>query len=234
MGYATAMHFARLGATVFCLDVNQANAEKTAAACQGKAIIADITDDAQLTAAFEKMPNLRAVVHAAGVLDAARAVGKAGPQPLARFQKTININLSGTFNVLRLAAATMMSLSPLNQDGERGVIITTASIAAFDGQIGQLAYSASKGGVAAMTLPAAREFGPFGIRVMTIAPGIIETPMMAALPDKVSESLKAQTPFPKRLGDPDEFAALAQHIIENPYLNGSTIRLDAGIRMAAQ
>lgn len=230
MGAACAQHFHRLGAKVVGLDVRTIEAEYPV-------FSADISDADSLSNAMEaivsKMGAPRGVIHCAGIVDGARAVGKQGPQPLDRFQKVIDVNLVGSFNVLRLAANVMMSLEPLN-DHERGVIILTASVAAFEGQIGQLAYSASKGGVVSMTLPAAREFGSFGIRVMTIAPGIIKTPMMASLPDEVEKSLAEQVPFPKRLGYADEYAKLAQHIFENNYLNGEVIRLDAGLRMAAK
>lgn len=230
IGQATAMHFHQLGATVVGLDLMPLDLEFYT-------VDADISDAASLEAAFEKITQNvgvpRGIVHCAGVVDGARAVGRDGPQPLERFQKIIDVNLTGTFNLLRLGAHAMMSETPLEK-GERGVIIMTASVAAFDGQVGQLAYAASKGGVAAMTLPAAREFGQFGIRVMTIAPGIIKTPMMASLPQAVESSLSEQLPFPKRLGDPAEYAKLAEHIFENTYLNGEVIRLDAGLRMAAK
>ncbi len=228
MGLATAEHFKQQGATVVGIDLKQGD----------DIYAADISDAASLektlTQIQKDIGTPRAVVHCAGIVDGARAVNKEGVQPLDRFKRVIDINLVGTFNVMRLLAAAMMTCEPLNADQERGVIIMTASVAAFDGQVGQLAYSASKGGVAAMTLPAAREFGQFGIRVMTIAPGIIQTPMMAGMPEKVYDSLTAQVPFPKRLGVAQEYAQLAQQIIENPYLNGEVIRLDAGLRMAAQ
>jgi NAD(P)-dependent dehydrogenase (short-subunit alcohol dehydrogenase family) len=162
---------------------------------------------------------------------AKRIVGRDGPMPLADFARVIDINLIGTFNMMRLVAADMQGLSPL-ADGERGVIISTASVAAFEGQIGQAAYAASKGGVAALTLPAAREFAQFGIRANAIAPGIFHTPMLMALPDEAKSSLAAAVPFPKLLGRPDQFAALARHIIENTYINGEVIRLDGALRMA--
>jgi NAD(P)-dependent dehydrogenase (short-subunit alcohol dehydrogenase family) len=174
--------------------------------------------------------NLRIVVNCAGVATPGRAVGKNGPLPLGDFERVVGINLVGTFNVIRLAAARMMEHEPLGE--ERGVIVNTASVAAFDGQIGQAAYAASKAGVAGMTLPLAHEFAPHLIRVMTIAPGIFETPMMAGLPPAAQASLGAQVPHPARLGRPEEYAALVQHIIENPMLNGETIRLDGAIRMA--
>ena len=238
MGLATAMHFHELGARVIGLDFNAEALSAAAKSIGFYGVAADISDAASLEQAFTTLIHdvgaPRALVHCAGILDSARAVGKNGPQALERFKKVIDVNLVGTFNLLRLTADAMMKTDPVNDDGERGVIIMTASVAAFEGQVGQLAYSASKGGVAAMTLPAAREFGPFGIRVMTIAPGIIKTPMMASLPAEVEESLSAQLPFPKRLGQASEYARLAQHIIENSYLNGDVIRLDAALRMAAK
>jgi len=169
------------------------------------------------------------LVNCAGIGPAKRIVGKEGPMPLQDFVKVIQVNLVGTFNMMRLAAADMSKLEPIAD--ERGVIISTASVAAFEGQVGQAAYSASKGGVAALTMPAAREFAQFGIRVMAIAPGIILTPMLMALPPEVQQSLGASVPFPKRLGHPSEFAALVQHIVENEYLNGEVIRLDGALRL---
>lgn len=238
MGAATARYFNNLGAEVIALDVNKDGLQSLADELGVMTLTADISSAESLEAAFEQLKNEgkqpRVVVHCAGIVDGARAVGREGPQALERFQKVIDVNLTGTFNILRLAAAGMMDQDTLNDDGERGVIIMTASVAAFDGQIGQLAYSASKGGVAAMTLPAAREFGKFGIRVMTIAPGIIKTPMMASLSEEIEQSLCQQVAFPKRLGDATEYAKLAAHIIENPYLNGELIRLDASLRMAAK
>ena len=225
MGLATAMHFHELGARVIGLDFNVEALTAAANSVGFYAVAADISDATSLEHAFAML------IHDVGT---PRALGKNGPQALERFKKVIDVNLVGTFNLLRLTADAMMKMDPINEDGERGVIIMTASVAAFEGQVGQLAYSASKGGVAAMTLPAAREFGPFGIRVMTIAPGIIKTPMMASLPVEVEESLSAQLPFPKRLGHASEYARLAQHIIENSYLNGDVIRLDAALRMAAK
>lgn len=236
MGLATTQHFHKQGAKVIALDLNEQALHAVHKELGIDTVQADVSQAQSLDAAFADITQSigapRAVIHCAGIVDGARAVGKEGPQPLSRFQKVIDVNLVGTFNVLRLAGSVMMQQQPLTADGERGVIIMTASVAAFDGQIGQLAYSASKGGVVAMTLPAAREFAKFGIRVMTIAPGIIQTPMMGSLSDAVSDSLAAQVPFPKRLGHAQEYAHLAQHIIENAYLNGEVIRLDAGLRMA--
>lgn len=196
---------------------------------------ADVTDEAQVRAAVETaalMGALRVAVSCAGVGWAARTVNKEGePHPLDLFQKIVGVNLVGTFNVLRLAAAAMMKNDPAD-DGQRGVIVNTASVAAFDGQIGQIAYSASKGGVAAMTLPAARDLSKAGIRVTTIAPGTFDTPMLAGLPEQARESLAAAIPNPQRLGKPEEFGALVAHIVENRYLNGEVIRLDGALRMA--
>lgn len=238
MGLATTRYFHKLGAKVIALDLDEQALSRVKQELGIAVVQADISQAASLETAFAKAIEAvgvpRAVVHCAGIVDGARAVGREGPQPLSRFQKVIDVNLVGTFNILRLASHAMMQQQPLNDDGERGVIIMTASVAAFDGQIGQLAYSASKGGVAAMTLPAARELGQFGIRVMTIAPGIIKTPMMSSLSETVCDSLAQQLPFPKRLGNADEYAQLARHIIENTYLNGDVIRLDASLRMAAK
>src|SRR6185436_2158743 len=196
---------------------------------------ADVTDSASVQAAVQKCIDAFGTVHiainCAGVGAAMKTVSKQGPMPLEIFTKVIEINLIGTFNVIRLAAAQMAKNDP-NDDGERGVIVNTASVAAFDGQIGQAAYSASKGGVVGMTLPIARDLASIGIRCCTIAPGTFDTPMLAMLPDQQRQILAAQIPFPSRLGQPSEFAALARHIVENAMLNGETIRLDGAIRMA--
>jgi NAD(P)-dependent dehydrogenase (short-subunit alcohol dehydrogenase family) len=195
----------------------------------------DVTDEVQVGAAIalalSEFGAVHGAVNCAGIATAERAVGKEGPQPLAHFSKVIGVNLIGTFNVVRLVAAEMLK-RPVEPLEDRGVIICTASVAAFDGQIGQVAYSASKGGVVAMTLPLAREFAQHAIRVCSIAPGIFDTPMMAGLPEAARESLGKQTPFPPRLGRPVEYARLARHIIENQMLNGEVIRLDGAIRMA--
>jgi NAD(P)-dependent dehydrogenase (short-subunit alcohol dehydrogenase family) len=183
--------------------------------------------------AIERFGVLHGVVNCAGVSGAARVVGRDGPHDLALFRRVIEINLVGTFNVLRLAAQVMAENAP-NRDGERGIVVNTASVSAFDGQIGQAAYSASKGGVAAMTLPLARDLARHGIRVVAIAPGVFETPMLAGMPNKIRESLQAQTVFPQRLGNPAEFATLVQQVIENPMLNGTVIRLDGAMRMGPQ
>jgi len=204
----------------------------------------DVTVEAEVQAAVAAagaLAPLRIVVNCAGIAPAARTVGRHGPQPLADFERVLRVNLLGTFNVVRLAAAAMQATEPLGAGdgtaagpGERGVIVNTASVAAFDGQIGQAAYAASKGGVAAMTLPLAREFARSLIRVVTIAPGLFDTPLLQGLPEEARASLGAQVPHPARLGDPAEYAALVRHIVENPMLNGETIRLDGGIRMAPQ
>jgi NAD(P)-dependent dehydrogenase (short-subunit alcohol dehydrogenase family) len=235
LGAATAAMLARAGAKVTCMDVNLEGARKIAAEIGGHAVQCDVTDPDSATAALAdaraRHGAARIVVNCAGVGPAKRIVGRDGPMPLGDFERVIKINLIGTFNMMRLAAADMQGLAPLADD-ERGVIITAASVAAFEGQIGQSAYSASKGGVAALTMPAAREFAQFGIRVMCIAPGIFHTPMLMALPEEAKKSLAAAVPFPKALGRPDQFAFLAQHIIENSYLNGEVIRLDGALRMA--
>ena len=195
----------------------------------------DVTDENQVAAAIasavEAFGGVNGAINCAGIATAERAVGKEGPQPLAHFSKVISVNLIGTFNVIRLAAAQMMK-QPAEPTEDRGVIVCTASVAAFDGQIGQVAYAASKGGVVGMTLPLAREFAQSQIRVCSIAPGIFDTPMLAGLPEAARESLGKQTPYPARLGRPTEYAALARHIIENQMLNGEVIRLDGAIRLA--
>ncbi len=196
----------------------------------------DVTSPDDVARVLEGIPDdqpLRGVVHCAGILPAARLVGRDGPHDLELFRRGIEVNLTGTFNVMRLAAAAMMQGEPTSE-GERGVIVTTSSVAAFEGQVGQLAYAAAKGAVAAMTLPAAREMGKFGIRVVSIAPGVFMTPMMEGAPPAVVESLERQTVFPHRLGKPEEFAQLAWHILNNPMLNGSVIRLDGAMRMGAK
>jgi len=235
LGAETAAALARAGAKVALLDVNLDGAREHAGRIGGLAIRCDVTsaDDAvaALKAAREAHGIARILVNCAGVGPAKRMVGRDGPMPLAEFEKVIAINLIGTFNMMRLAAADMQNLEPL-ADQERGVIVSTASVAAYEGQIGQTAYSASKGGVAALTIPAARELAQFGIRVMAIAPGIFGTPMLRALPQETQDSLGASVPFPKRLGNPSEFAALVMHCVRNGYLNGEVIRLDGALRMA--
>ena len=235
LGAATAEELARAGAKVACLDVNLDGARAVAERIGGCAVRCDVTDGEQAAAALAQARDqhgaARILINCAGVGPAKRIVGRDGPMPLADFERVIAINLIGTFNMMRLAAADMQNLSPL-VDEERGVIISAASVAAFEGQIGQAAYSASKGGVAALTMPAAREFAQFGIRVNAIAPGIFHTPMLMALPEEAKKSLAAAVPFPKLLGRPDQFASLARHIIENTYINGEVIRLDGALRMA--
>jgi len=235
LGAATARTLAAAGAKVAILDVNEKAAAAMAAELKGIAVACDVADAASGEAAVKKAAQAlgpaRILVNCAGVGPAKRIVGRDGPMPLADYERVIRVNLIGTFNMMRLAAAAMQAAAPL-ADGERGVIVSTASVAAFEGQIGQAAYSSSKGGVAALTLPAAREFAQFGIRVLAIAPGIFGTPMLKALPQESQDSLGASVPFPKRLGDPAEFAALVMHIVSNGYLNGEVIRLDGALRMA--
>lgn len=227
---------AAAGGVVQIGDVNDDAGLKLARELGGAARFAccDVTDAASIQsgidAALSAFGRLDGVVNCAGILGAARILGREGPHDLALFRRVVEVNLIGTFNLLRLGAAAMVA-NPPDEDGQRGVIINTASVAAFEGQIGQAAYSASKGGVASLTLPAARELGRHGIRVVAIAPGIFDTPMIARVSDEIRQSLSAQVPFPNRLGRPVEFAALVQHIFENPMLNGTVIRLDGAIRM---
>ncbi len=234
LGAATAERLASAGARVTIADLNETAGQALADQIGGQFVRTDVTDPGQCLAAVTTAAaagGLHALVCCAGIVLAERMLGRDGAHDPARFQKVIAVNLTGTFQMMLYAAQTMAQNQP-NEEGERGVIITTASIAAFDGQIGQVAYAASKAGVVGMTLPAARELARFGVRVMTIAPGIFDTAMMASLPAAARESLAAQVPFPSRLGRPAEYAALAQHIIENPMLNGEVIRLDGAIRMA--
>ena len=228
LGLATARMLARAGAGVVAADLRGESEPGI------RFVEADVTDEASVEttvgAALESGP-LRGVVNCAGVAIAEKAVGRDGPHSLESFKRVIGVNLIGTFNVVRLAAAAMVGNDP-DEEGGRGVIVNTASVAAFDGQIGQSAYAASKGGVASMTLPLAREFARSGIRVATIAPGLFDTPMMAGLPEEARESLGNQVPFPSRLGRPEEYAALVRHIVENDLINGEVIRLDGAIRMA--
>jgi len=234
LGAATARALAAAGAKVAVLDLRKEAAEAVAREIGGIALACDVADAASgeqaMAAAAAQHGAPRVLVNCAGVGTAHRIVGKEGPLPLADFAKVININLIGTFNMLRLGAAAMQTL-PALADNERGVILMTASVAAYEGQIGQAAYAASKGGVRALTLPAAREFARFGIRVVTIAPGIFATPMLMGMPQPVQDSLAASIPYPSRLGKPEEYAALAMHIVGNVMLNGDTIRLDGAIRM---
>jgi NAD(P)-dependent dehydrogenase (short-subunit alcohol dehydrogenase family) len=236
LGAATARRLAQLGGSVLVLDVN-ADAGRMVASDLGSSarfIEVDVRDEAAVRAAVVEARahygGLHGAVNCAGVAPAERVLGRSGPHALDSFERAISINLVGTFNVIRLAAQAMAENAP-QEGGERGVIINTASVAAFEGQIGQAAYSASKAGVAGMTLPIARELARFGIRVMTIAPGIFETPMLAAMSTEVQASLGAQVPFPARLGKPEEYARLVEHIIVNQMLNGAVIRLDGAIRM---
>jgi NAD(P)-dependent dehydrogenase (short-subunit alcohol dehydrogenase family) len=233
LGFATATALRAAGAEVLIVDLPSSDGTAQADRIGAAFVPADVADATQVQAAVDiaaDLGPLRIVVCCAGIATPGKAVGKAGPLPLEDFERVIRVNLTGTFNVIRLAAAHMQSIEPVGE--ERGVIVTTASVAAFDGQVGQPAYSASKAGVAGMTLPLAREFAPSRIRVMTIAPGIFQTPMMAGLPQAAQDSLGAQVPHPSRLGKPEEYAALVEHIVRNPMLNGETIRLDGAIRMA--
>ncbi len=234
LGRATAEALAAKGAKVTVFDLNPEAAGKVAKAIGGLAVAGDVADETSAGDAIAKAAAAhgpaRVLVNCAGIGTPKRVVGREGPQPLAEFEKVIRVNLIGTFNMIRLAAAEMAKLEPI--EGERGIVISTASIAAYDGQIGQAAYSASKGGVVAMTLPIARELAQFGVRVNTIAPGIFMTPMLFGLPQAAQDSLGASVPFPARLGQPAEYAALAVHIIENGYINGETIRIDGALRMA--
>ena len=234
LGAATARRLAGGGCRVALLDINQSAAEAQARNIGGIGIACDVADAASAEAAVAKARDAhgpaRVLVNCAGIGTAGRIVGRDGPIELAAFERVIRINLIGSFNLLRLAAADMTALDPL-EEGERGVIINTASIAAYEGQVGQAAYAASKAGVVGMTLPAAREFARFGVRVMTIAPGLFHTPMMEGLPPDVQRSLGEGIPFPQRLGTPDEYAALVEHIVSNRFLNGETIRLDGALRM---
>lgn len=231
LGEATAREFALHHTNLFLLDRDKKALQKVASDVNGVAIECDVTSESSVKQAISACGDIHAVIHCAGIVHGARIVGKQGAMPLDDFSRVIQVNLIGTFNVLRLCAEKMSAQQPVSECGERGVIINTASIAAFEGQLGQVAYAASKGGVAAMTLPAARELSRFGIRVMTIAPGIMKTPMMAGMTEEVQQSLFAEVPFPKKLGDPQNFAALCVHIVENNYLNGSVIRLDGALRL---
>jgi len=235
LGRATAAKLAALGAKVAILDINVEAAKEVAAKIGGIAIACDVVDADQTAAAIaqarDRFGPARVLINCAGIAPARRVVGRDGPMPLEDFVRVINVNLIGTFNAIRLAAHAMSTLDPL-EDGERGVIVSTASVAAYDGQIGQAAYSASKGGVVSMMLPIAREFSQFGIRLCAIAPGIFNTPMVSGMPEEVQQGLAASIPFPKALGRPEQYADLALHIIENRYLNGEVIRLDGAVRLA--
>ncbi|CAN5353889.1 SDR family NAD(P)-dependent oxidoreductase [soil metagenome] len=236
LGAQTARELAKRGAKVAVLDRNGAGAKAVAEEIGGVGFECDITSTASVLAALQAAREAhgvaRIVMNIAGIGTAKRLIGKDGsPMPLEDFERVIRVNLIGTFNVIRLAAAEIVKLEPMT-DGERGVIVNTASVAAFDGQVGQEAYAASKGGIVSLTLPLARDLAQFGVRVVTIAPGLFLTPLMAELPQPVQDSLAASIPFPKRLGKPDEFAQLAAAIVENMALNGEVIRLDGALRMA--
>ena len=239
LGAATAHMLVKAGAKVMLVDLN---ADAVAAQAlklgdQARSVVADISQadaaQAAVEAAVATFGGLNGLVNCAGIVRGEKILGKNGPHALESFSQVINVNLIGSFNMLRLAAEAIAQTTA-DAEGERGVIINTASVAAFDGQIGQAAYAASKGAIASLTLPAARELARFGIRVLTIAPGIFETPMMAGMTPQVRESLAAGVPFPARLGKPDEYASLVRHIIENSMLNGEVIRLDGALRMAAK
>jgi NAD(P)-dependent dehydrogenase (short-subunit alcohol dehydrogenase family) len=232
LGAAAARFLAREGAHVTLLDLDEANGQKMAEEIKGTFVKTDITKEDQVLAAIKAATStgpLRGAVNCAGIAPPAKIVGKKGAHSLDLFTKVINVNLIGTFNVTRLAAASMVTNEPI--DGERGLIVNTASIAAYEGQIGQAAYSASKGGVVAMTLPIARELASQGVRVNTIAPGIMGTPMLAGLPQAAQDSLGKTVPFPQRMGRPEEYASLVHHIFTNGYINGEVIRIDGSLRM---
>src|SRR3954467_4686952 len=237
LGEATVRRLVAGGAKVTVVDRDEARAEALAKELGGDVQFAgaDVPDEGQVEAAVQKAASaapLRIVVNCAGLGWAGRVINRDNsPHDLGAFQFVINVNLIGTFNGMRIGAAAIAKTDPINEDGERGVIINTASVAAFDGQIGQIAYSASKGGIVGMTLPAARDLAPVGIRVLTIAPGTMDTPLLGQLPEEGRQALAANIPFPKRLGRPEDFAALVEHMVENDYLNGETIRLDGAIRM---
>jgi NAD(P)-dependent dehydrogenase (short-subunit alcohol dehydrogenase family) len=233
LGLATATELAKAGAQVVIVDLPSSAGEQRAQELGGKFGPADVTDEAAVQQAVSTavgLAPLRIVINCAGIGTPGRVLGKQGVLPLEQFEQVIRVNLIGTFNVIRLAVAAMVDSDPV--DGERGVIVNTASVAAFDGQIGQAAYSASKGGIVGMTLPIARDLADKQIRMCTIAPGLMDTPLLAGLPEPARESLSKQVPNPARLGNPEEYAALARHIVENGYLNGEVIRLDGAIRMA--
>ncbi len=234
LGAATARALAKMGAKVAVLDINEENAKKVAAEIGGVAVKCDVADAKSGEEAVAKARAAhgaaRVLINCAGIGIGMRIVGREGPHPLDQFSRVINVNLIGSFNLMRLAAADMSALAAL-EDGERGIIISTASVAAYEGQIGQAAYSASKGGIVALTLPAAREFARSGIRVNAIAPGLFATPLLLGMPQPVQESLAASVPFPTRFGKPEEYAGLVLHIIDNAMINGEVIRLDGAIRM---
>lgn len=237
MGEAVARNLAAANAKVIVLDLDPQKADQVAAKINGYAVACDVADEQALQQVISDISKdfaekIQIAVNCAGIAPAKKIVSKNGAMELDFFKQVINVNLIGTFNVMRLVAE-QMQLAAANSDSEKGVIINTASIAAFEGQIGQTAYSASKGGVIALTLPAARELARDGIRVMAIAPGLVNTQLLAGLPDEITQSLQSTIPFPKRFGEPKEFAALVAHIINNPYLNGEVIRFDGALRMQA-
>lgn len=236
LGAATAEALAAAGARVVAMDLNAEGLAALAARCDATPIAGDVASEDDVSTALEAAAGLgplRLAVNCAGIAPGARVVGRGGAHDLALFERAIRVNLVGTFNVLRLAAQRMQALDPTGPDGERGVIVNTASIAAEDGQIGQCAYAASKAGVIGLTLPAARELAKTGIRVMTIAPGLFETPMLAGLPEPAQAAIRALPPFPARLGRPEEFARMVLAICANPLLNGTTLRLDSALRLPA-
>ena len=235
MGAATARRLAGAGAKVAVLDRDEASAVAVGAEIGGIALVCDVSDAGAVEDAIARARDAhgpaRICVNCAGIAPAQRIVGRDGPAPLDGFRRVVEVNLIGTFNVMRICAADMAGLDPVNETGERGVMIATASVAAYEGQVGQAAYAASKGGLVGMTLPVARDLASLGVRVMTVAPGLMKTPMLAGLPGDVRAGLAASVPFPRRPGRPDEFAGLVEHIVANPMLNGSVIRLDGAIRL---
>ena len=237
LGLAVGRHLVANGGKVALFDVNDDKGEAAAAAIGARYLRTDVSSEdgvrQSIAAASAAMGGLNVAVSCAGILGAGRVLGKDGPMPLSQFETTVRVNLVGSFNVAK-AAAALMQLNAPGTDGERGVIVNTASVAAYEGQIGQAAYSASKGGVVAMTLPMARELARFGVRVMTVAPGIFLTPMAEGMPPAVHDALCASVPFPARLGQPEEFAATVAHILVNRYFNGTTLRLDGAVRMQAK
>lgn len=230
LGEATARRLSQQGTQLILLDANN-SVHKLADELKGKAFTCDVTDEKAIEDVFTQIPSPHILVNCAGIAPPTKLTGKEGLQPLGPFANVINVNLIGTYNLMRVAANAMTGNEP-DANGQRGVIINTSSIAAYEGQIGQTAYAASKGGVASLTLPAARELARFGIRVMAIAPGLFGTPMLLSMPDEVQKSLTDTLLFPKRFGAPEEFAQLVAHIIDNPMLNGEVIRLDGALRMA--